>query len=172
MLACTRHRLSTLLIAELLLSVPRLASGQEVRQQPPVLTAFSIDGGADSVSSGEPTVTLTHTVVGARPSEYRVSHRPDFAGSQWMPYVTPLSVRNWNDGSGPACLPSPASHLSRRVTLFLQVRSKVGEALRIADGQRALVSSNVESNVLRATICARSADATGASPRSADGSHP
>lgn len=160
-----RRNASAFLIAGLLSSLPAFASGQGVRQQPPVLTAFSINAGADSVSSSDPSVTLTHTVVGERPSEYRVSHRADFAGAQWMPYITPLSIRNWYDRSAVACTMSPASHGSRRVTLFLQVRAKVGEALRIADGQRQLVPSNVESNVLRATICATSTDVNGAAPR-------
>jgi hypothetical protein len=127
-----------------------------------VLTAFSIDAGADSVSSTNPSVTLTHAVVGERPSEYRVSHRADFAGAQWIPYATPLSIRNWYDRSAAACTASQAPPVSRRVTLYLQVRAKVGEELRIADGQRQLVPSHVESNVLRATICARTTDANGA----------
>src|SRR4051794_7585047 len=159
-----RRNASAFLIAGLLFSVPALASGQGVRQQPPVLTAFSIDAGADSVSSSDPSVTLTHAVVGERPSEYRVSHRADFAGAQWMPYATPLSIRNWYDRSAAACAMSQAPRLSRRVTLYLQVRAKVGEELRIADGQRQLVPSNVESNVLRATICAWNTDANGAAP--------
>jgi hypothetical protein len=159
-----RRNASAFLIVGLLFSVPALASGQGARQQPPVLTAFSIDAGADSVSSSDPSVTLTHAVVGERPSEYRVSHRADFAGAQWMPYATPLSIRNWYDRSAAACTMSQAPHVSRRVTLYLQVRAKVGQELRIADGQRQLVPSNVESNVLRATICARSTDANGAAP--------
>ena len=159
-----RRDASAFLIAGLLSSVPALASGQGVRQQPPVLTAFSIDAGADSVSSSDPSVTLTHAVVGERPSEYRVSHRADFVGAQWMPYATPLSIRNWYDRSAAACATSQAPHVSRRVTLYLQVRAKVGEELRIADGQRQLVPSNVESNVLRATTCAWSADLNGAAP--------
>lgn len=158
----TRRNASALFIAGLLLAVPALAPGQGAKQQPPVLTAFSIDAGADSVSSSAASVTLTHTVVGARPSEYRVSHRADFAGAQWLPYAAPLSIRNWYDRSGEPCTMTQTSHGSRRVTLFLQVRAKVGEEVRIADGQRQLVPSNVESNVLRATICARSTDANGA----------
>lgn len=159
-----RRDASAFLIAGLLFAVPALASGQGARQHPPVLTAFSINAGAESVPSTDPSVTLTHAVVGERPSEYRVSHRADFAGAQWMPYTTPLSIRNWYDRSAAACTMSQAPALSRRVTLFLQVRAKVGETLRIADGQRQLVPSNVESNVLRATICATATDVNGAAP--------
>ena len=60
-----------------------IASGQGVKQQPPVLTAFSINAGVDSVSSANDAVVLTHTVVGTQPTEFRVSHRADFAGARW-----------------------------------------------------------------------------------------
>ena len=149
--AHTRRSASVFLIAGLFCSIPALASGQGAKQQPPVLTAFSINAGTDSVSSHDVAVTLTHTVVGARPSEYRVSRRADFAGARWMPYTTPLSVRDWYDGSGPTCSTPQPSH---RVTLYLQVRASVGEELRILEGQRRLVPANVESNVLRAAVCA------------------
>lgn len=132
-------------------------------QQPPVLTAFTINVGADTVSSAVPTVALTHTVVGATPSEYRVSHRADFAGGSWLPYASPLILRDWYDGAGEPCLPAGPSH---RVTLYLQVRATVGEEVRIVDGQRQLVPARVESNVLRATICAR---AGSSAPRGAIG---
>jgi hypothetical protein len=149
--AYTRCSASVFLIAGLLSSFPALASSQGAKQQPPVLTAFSINAGADSVLTNDVSVTLTHIVVGARPSEFRVSHRADFAGAPWMPYTTPLSVRDWYDGSGATCTTSQASH---RVTLYLQVRANVGEEVRIVEGQRQLVPANVESNVLRASICA------------------
>jgi len=42
------------------------------------------------------------------------------------------------------------------VTLYLQVRATVGEELRVVDGQRQLRPARVESNVLKASICARS----------------
>lgn len=160
----TRRSASAFLIAGLLIPVPVLVSGQGARQQAPVLTAFTINAGADSVSSGDVSLTLTHTVVGAPPSEYRVSHRADFAGAQWIPYAAPLSIRNWYDASGAACTTTRPSH---RVTLYLQVRAKVGEELRIVDGQRQLVPSSVESNVLRATICAKTINVTG-SPSTLD----
>lgn len=149
--AYTRRSASVFLIAGLLVSVPAIASSQGAKQQPPVLTAFSINGGADSVSTNDISVTLTHIVVGTRPSEFRVSHRADFAGARWMPYSAPLSIRDWYDGSGATCTNSQPS---RRVTLYLQVRASLGEELRIVEGQRQLVPANVESNVLRATICA------------------
>ncbi|MGE5101111.1 MAG: hypothetical protein ACM3SX_14085 [Deltaproteobacteria bacterium] len=149
--AYTRRSASVFLVAGLFFSVPARASSQGAKQQPPVLTAFSINAGTDSVSTNDISVTLTHTVVGARPSEFRVSHRADFAGVRWMPYATPLSVRDWYDGSGTTCT---TSQRSRSVTLYLQVRANVGKELRIVDGQRQLVPATVESNVLRATICA------------------
>jgi hypothetical protein len=52
------------------------------------------------------------------------------------------------------------SHPSHRITLYLQVRANVGEEVRILDGQRQLVPASVESNVLRATICAHAAGQT------------
>jgi hypothetical protein len=163
----TRRSAWALFIAGLLSCAPVLVSGQGAKQQPPVLTAFTINGGADTVSSSDASLTLTHTLVGARPSEYRVSHRADFAGARWMAYTPPLSIRNWYDGSGATCAALSTSHASHRVTLYLQVRAKVGDELRIVDGQRQLVPSNVESNVLRASICANtanSANPTGAPP--------
>ena len=116
-----------------------------------MLTQFVINRGADTISASEPSVALTHTVVGTRPSEYRISHRADFAGARWQPYATALSARDWYDDTGPACDPSRASH---RVTLYLQVRATLGEEVRVVDGQRQLVPARVESNVLRATVCA------------------
>jgi len=155
MAAHTRRTVSVLLIAGSL--IPVVASGQGARQQPPVITAFTINAGADSVLATDVAVSLTHTVVGAPPSEYRVSRRADFAGARWIPYLAPLTIRDWYDGSGVAC---PASRLSHRVTLYLQVRANVGEEVRIVDGQRQLVPASVESNVLRATICAHAPDGT------------
>jgi len=155
MAAHTRRTAWTLYFAGLLL--PAIVSGQGARQQPPVITVFTINGGADSVSAADASVSLTHIVVGARPSEYRVSHRADFAGARWTPYAAPLTIRDWYDGSGAACV---VSHPSHRVILFLQVRANVGEEVRIVDGQRQLVPASVESNVLRATICAHAPGGT------------
>src|SRR6266704_2713852 len=112
MAAHTRRTAWALLIAGLL--TPAIASGQGVRQQPPVITAFTINAGADSVSAADAAVSLTHTVVGARPSEYRVSHRADFAGARWIPYTAALVIRDWYDPSGEACHGTRAAH---RVTL-------------------------------------------------------
>jgi hypothetical protein len=140
-----------------------IASGQGVKQQPPVLTAFSINAGVDSVSSANDAVVLTHTVVGTRPTEFRVSHRADFAGARWAPYAAPLTIRDWYERSGISCHASRSSH---RVTLYLQVRATVGEEVRIVDGQRRLVPATVESNVLGANICALVA---GEAPRLDDG---
>jgi hypothetical protein len=104
--------------------VPARAIGaQSAAPLPPVLTAFGINDGADTISASAPTVSLVHKVVGTPPSEYRVVRR------------------------------------SHRVTLYFQVRANVGEEVRIIDGQRQLVPARVESNVLRATVCARPAGA-------------
>jgi hypothetical protein len=149
--AYTQMAARLLLVATFLTPIPAIASAQGVKQQPPVLTAFSINSGADSASSADGDVALTHTVVGARPTEYRVSHRADFAGARWAPYAAPLTIRDWYDASGAACGAAQSSH---RVTLYLQVRANVGEEMRIVDGQRRLVPASIESNVLRATICA------------------
>ena len=137
-------------------------TGLAAAPQPPVLTVFSINGGADTVSAAVPSVALVHTVVGARPSEYRISRRADFAGAPWLPYVPTPAVRDWYDAGGEPCA---AARGSRRVTLYLQVRSNLGEEVRIVDGQRQLVPARVESNVLRATICALGAGAAPAAPR-------
>ncbi len=129
-------------------------AGDRTVGQPPVLTAFSINGGTDTVSVTVPAVRLDHTVVGTRPSEYRVSHRADFARATWLPYVAAPTFRDWYDAGGEWC---DASHTGRRVVLYLQVRASVGEEVRIVDGQRHLVPARVESNVLRAMVCAHSA---------------
>lgn len=138
------------------LAPARALQAQTGVPQPPVLTAFSINGGADTVSSAAAAVTLVHTVVGTAPTEYRVSRRADFAGAPWLAYARAPAVRDWYDATGEACGPGRGSH---RVTLYLQVRANVGEEVRIIDGQRQLVPARVESNVLRASICARAAGA-------------
>lgn len=120
-------------------------------QQPPVLTAFAIDSGAERTAATDEAVVLSHRVVGARPSEYRVSVRADFTGAQWLPYADAPTLRGWYRADGETCDPTRRSH---RVTLFFQVRSTVGEEVRIVAGQRTLVPSRVESNVLRDSICA------------------
>jgi hypothetical protein len=139
-------------LAGTLVERPRVVLAQRPAEQPPVLTAFSINGGVDTVSTADLLLTLTHTIVGTRPSEYRVSHRADFGGTRWEPYAPAISMRDWYDASGPPCDSTRPSH---RVTLFLQVRATLGEEVRVVDGQRQLVPARVESNVLRATACAR-----------------
>ena len=120
--------------------------------QPPVLTAFSINGGGDTVSINAAGVALVHTVVGTRPSDYRVSHRADFLGARWEHYAETPILRDWNGPNGGKCDATRASH---RVTLYFQVRATVGEEVRVVDGQRQLQPARVESNVLKASICAR-----------------
>jgi hypothetical protein len=145
---------ASLLVSPCDLGGQRAGPDMRVAGQPPVLTTFAINGGVDTVSSAEAVVTLDHALVGARPSEYRVSHRADFSGAAWIPYLAAPSLRDWYDASGAAC---DAKRPSHRVTFYLQVRASVGEEVRIVDGQRQLVPARVESNVLRATICAHEA---------------
>jgi hypothetical protein len=128
-----------------------LAIAQSGGEQPPVLTAFAINGGAAAVSMSEGSVMLDHITVGRRPTEYRVSHRADFAGAAWQPYTETPKLKDWLAASGRSC---DASRPSRQVTLFFQVRVTTGAELRIVDDQRALVAARVESNVLSDVICA------------------
>jgi hypothetical protein len=131
----------------------RAVAQREAGGQPPVLTAFSINAGGDTVSATAVAVALVHTTVGARPSEYRVSHRADFLGAEWQAYADTPVLRDWYEAAGDPC---DAARPSHRVTLYLQVRATVGEEVRIVDGQRLLRPARVESNVLKASICARS----------------
>ena len=132
---------------------PPQAPAQTPRSgQPPVLTAFSINGGGDTVSVNAVGIALVHTVVGARPSDYRVSRRADFLGAHWEPYAETPILRDWLDANGETCDTTRPSH---RVTLYFQVRATLGEEVRIVDGQRQLQPARVESNVLKASICAR-----------------
>jgi hypothetical protein len=130
---------------------PTELAAQRATEQPPVLTSFTIDGGSAVVSATDTIISLTHTVVGARPAEYRVSRRADFTGARWQPYTTTPSVRDWYDANGESC---DAARPSHRVVYYLQVRATLGEEVKIADGQRRIVPARVESNVLRATVCA------------------
>jgi len=132
--------------------VPALAVAQGGGAQPPVVTVLTLNAGADTVSAAEPSLLLGQTIVGSRPSEYRVSRRADFAGAAWVPYVDRIVVRDWYDPTGPSCDSVRPSH---RVTLYFQVRSTLGTAIRVIDGQRQAVPARIESNVLKASICAR-----------------
>jgi len=129
------------------------AQRAEAPDTPPVLTAFSINANADTVSASAAVVMLVHTAVGTPPAEYRVSHHADFVGATWTPYEANPIVRDWYDAAGDACTVGP-SLTGRRVTFYLQVRAALGEEVRIVNGQRQLRPARAESNVLRATICA------------------
>ena len=120
--------------------------------QPPVLTAFSINGGSDTVSAAAVGVALVHTVVGSPPSEFRASRRADFLGARWEPYAETPILHDWYDPTGEPC---DATRPSHRVTFYFQVRSTVGTEVRVVDGQRQLQPARIESNVLKASICAR-----------------
>ena len=140
------------------------SSEAQPARQPPVLTAFGINGGADWVPSQEPALTLDHTVVGVAPSEYRVSHRADFADARWLPYVPRPTFTQWFVADGKSC---DGASPSREITLFLQVRAVIGEEMRVIAGQRQLLPVRVESNVLRDVICARVHPGAGAVDRGA-----
>ena len=143
-------RIALLVASSIFLPFPTIA--QAGPAQPPVVTVLTINSGADTVSSAEPSLVLGHTIVGSKPSDYRVSRRADFAGAPWVPYVDRIVVRDWYDATGPSCDSGRPSH---RVTLYFQVRSTLGTEFRIIDGQRHAVPARVESNVLKASICAR-----------------
>lgn len=144
------HRVRTAVLATLLAAGASRGQATPVGQ-PPVLTTFSINRG-DTVSANSLEVALIHTFVGARPSDYRVSHRADFLGAPWQPYADVLFLRDWDDRAGEVCDSTLPSH---RVTLYFQIRATLGEEVRIVDGQRQLQPLRVESNVLKASICAR-----------------
>lgn len=115
--------------------------------QPPVLMSFALNNGAESTKAGS--LVLEHTVAGANPTDYRVSSRSDFEGATWMPYETRLTTdsRHWRTGG--RCEAAGFS----RLLLFLQVRRRAGEEVRIVAGKRALVPVWLESNVLADSIC-------------------
>jgi len=140
------------LLAAVFLAASASRAAAQRAGQPPVLTAFSINAGSDTVSASAVGVALVHTVVGTPPSDFRVSRRADFLGARWEPYVEMPILRDWYDPAGEAC---DATRPSHRLTLYLQVRSTVGNEVRIVDGQRQLQPARIESNVLRASICAR-----------------
>jgi hypothetical protein len=119
------------------------------QRQPPVLTAFQLNDGAPAAKATE-VLVAAHQAVGAAPSEYRISPRADFAGAPWLPYVPRPRLEGWDRHATPGCEAPPGS---RRLRVYLQVRSHVGDEVRIVNGQRVLVPSMVESNVLLDSIC-------------------
>jgi len=134
-------------VAALAIAQPALAPSPA--RQPPVLTAFALNEG-DAVSAASGPLRLSHTVVGTAPSGFRVSTRADFVGAVWMPYVPRLEVRPSAFATVPGC-DAPAS--SRRLRLFLQVRSSLGDEVRVVNGQRTLTPVVAESNVMVDSIC-------------------
>jgi hypothetical protein len=129
--------------------LPLRASAQRTGN-PPVLTVFAIEGAATSVSPDRDALYLTHTVVGLRPSEYRVSARADFAGASWLPYLEPLRAKPWLHHAIPGC---DSSSAERVLHLFLQVRVSLGNGVRVVDGQRVVTAVHAESNVMTDSIC-------------------
>ena len=74
-----------------------------------MLTTFTINGGATYVSAADSAIALSHTVVGAHPTEYRASRRADFLGARWLPYVETPTVHDWYDATA-----NRATRLARR----------------------------------------------------------
>ncbi|MBL0169920.1 MAG: hypothetical protein IPP90_04175 [Gemmatimonadaceae bacterium] len=118
-------------------------------RQPPVLTVFALNDGA-ATSSPDATIVLSHTVVGTVPTSYRVSSRADFAGAAWLPYTRRPELVNV---AGLSTLGCDVPGSVRRLRLFLQVRSTLGDEVRIVNGQRSLTPVVAESNVLADSIC-------------------
>jgi len=133
------------------LSLVVLASSgppQSTPHQPPVLTAFTLNNGADTAKGGT-ALLVAHTIAGAAPTEYRISSRGDFEGAPWMTYDPRLTTdsRQWR-AAGRCASPGFS-----RLLLFLQVRRRAGEEVRIVAGKRTLVPVWLESNVLADSIC-------------------
>jgi hypothetical protein len=122
---------------------------QRVASQPPVITVFALDNGA-AVAARDTPMILAHTVVGAAPTEYRVSSRGDFAGATWQPYLVAATLARWDALTTPGC---DVEGTTARLRLFLQVRTTLGDDVRIVNGQRTLVPVTVESNVVTDSIC-------------------
>ena len=134
-----------------LVALRLIPAAHQTAPQPPVLTHFAINRGADATADSAAFIELTHTAVGERPTHYRVSHRADFSGAAWIAYADVPTLKDWNETGGPPC---DSSHRSHVITLFLQVRVVTGTEVRIVGGQRVLVPIAIESNVMRDSICA------------------
>ncbi len=84
--------------------------------EPPVLTAFAIDGGDDSTSTRG--VTLNNTCTNA-PTEYMASEDLDFAGASWLPYSASPGVE-LSSGNG-------------LKTVYFKTRNAGGESNTLSD---------------------------------------
>jgi hypothetical protein len=84
--------------------------------EPPVLTAFAIDGGDDGTSS--PGVTLNNTCSNA-PTEYMASEDANFAGASWLPY-----------SAGPGFELSSGNGVK---TVYFKTRNAGGESNTLSD---------------------------------------
>lgn len=116
--------------------------------QPPVLVLFAINDSAARVNRTD-AVVLSHRVVGARPTHYRVSTRADFSDAAWTDYL-PAATWNGARSGGAPCGDGNAGTLLR---LFFQVRTIAGQEVRIVSGHRTMVPVHIESNVLGDAIC-------------------
>ena len=141
-------RISIVRFVYVLLVAYGLWPRQATPHQPPVLMSFALNDGAETATAGS-ALLLTHTIAGANPTDYRISSRSDFEGAMWMPYEKRISTdsRHWRTGG--RCETAGFS----RLLLFLQVRRRAGEDVRIVAGKRTLVPVWLESNVLADSIC-------------------
>lgn len=124
------------------------SAGQAARQ-PPVLIRFEIGDGSGPVRAGVD-LPLVHRVAGGRPSHYRVSRRADFEGAQWASYREQPTWRFVPTGAEPAC---GAAGGGSAIRLYFQVRTVLGEEVKIQDGRRVLIPLTAVSNVLSAAAC-------------------
>ena len=131
------------------LALAQPASAPSPTRQPPVLTSFALNEGGTAAVASMP-LRISHTVVGTAPSAFRISTRADFVGATWLPYLRQPEVQPSTFPSAPGC---DAHGSARRLRLFLQVRSSLGDEVRIVNGQRTLAPVMAESNVMVDSIC-------------------
>lgn len=113
-----------------------------------MITTFALDYGATIAVNAR--VLLAHTVVGATPTDYRVSARGDFAGASWHAYERRPMLQGWESLTTRGC---EVAGTTRKLTLYFQVRATLGDSVRVEGGQRLLAPISVESNVLADSIC-------------------
>jgi hypothetical protein len=122
------------------------------QRQPPVLLSLQL--GVRERADGEPSapvvVTLTHRLVGSFPAHYRVSPRPDLLGATWLPYA---ALPMWAGALVPGTPCQGRLGAGTLLRLYFQVRAVLGQDIRVIQGQRVLVPTTSESNVLSGELC-------------------
>lgn len=129
-----------------------LAFGPTPSQDPrqlPVVVQFAA-GEPFGVAPEGSEVPLLHRVAGARPTHFRVSRRTDFGGASWRPYHERPTWQATRAGVEAPCRDRAEGSLVR---LHFQVRTVLGEQVRVVDGRRVLTPLTLESNVLSAAVC-------------------